>query len=455
MGPSLFCFRSDVRLGVHQGPDDASLRTRRRFLMACLAGTASSMVPTHLLAQAQPNPDPYTPRYPPNPKPFEVNTGNAIGRWTGRIETNANAANDNAVRVAVANRWNGVGGALLRGAGGFLRVGARLLGWVGVALTIGELFMWLTGRDDKFDLRNVPTYDPSRVEFEVAWIEAGSGSGDPRASPDGQKFRMSTHEHGQVSEFQNKRPGWHPIAMQNGEIEDTPAGPRVKVRVIWESDTLAQNPALGPFAPPFVPQADATNMVPWEDLQARANAYANSQLDPASVVRTLNQILDDAHQAFPNHVPNPRQNPLTQADLGDDVWRLGDWLDSLLGLDRGINFGGQPGLLPNPLPEPVSPSPDPSTGLDWGTFSPPGFQLPALEVPEVPTVPDLINQLANPLQSIIPNQPSGSAPCPPFPWFMGQTVTQHCGAMEPLQPLVGNIARISANIAAFFIVLRD
>lgn len=106
----------------------------------------------------------------------------------------------------------------------------------------------------------------------------------------------------------------------------------------------------------------------------------------------------------------------------------------------------------------VDPSPNPGTGsgtIEWGIFERPQFELPELQIPEIPTAQELIDMLTNPLGMLIPQQSNSGVACPPFPWLMGQSVTAHCDAVSLAQPFIGNVSRLAAQIAAFFIALRD
>lgn len=438
---------------------------RRRLLKAMVCGAAlTALTPSFPLAQPAPVIPPLTPP--------EATLGNAIGRWTGRVVAAGQAANDNEVRRAIAQqitRSSGPRGALpaLGRAAPFLSKVGRVLGPVGLALSIAYAAQnivissdgdytnvqgWSTGPTQPGSYATSGVYDPAGNTimahlgengarlyantnrlFRSEWSSAQnlSGTGKEKYGPNW-VWRYSKID--QPVKTLGVDPDGNPIRFFGHIFEYTGAKPSRPYQVPYTpnattqgAEELAKVPASGTVS------ADSlSDMLAEMARQARAYAAANG---------------------LPQVVPDPAAYPPAPADFADPM--TGADLLTPGATDRDVNLG---------TPEvPETPTnPDPGTGTsgnvavsNWGEFSDPGFQLPALEVPSIPTVPELIDQLANPLQAIIPTPPAGGVACPSMPWFMGQEVTQHCGAMAQMQPWLGNLSRLFGNVAAFFIVIRD
>lgn len=438
---------------------------RRRLLKAMVCGAAlTALTPSLGNAQALP--------VIPTLTPPEATLGNAIGRWTGRVQNLGQAANDNEVRRAIAQqitRSSAPRGALpaLSRAAPFLAKFGRVLGPVGLALAVTTAAQnivissdgdytnvqgWSSGPTQPSSYANSGAYDPGSNTvmahlgengarlyantnrlFRAEWSTAQqlNGTGKEKYGPMW-VWRYSKID--QPVKTQGTDQDGNPVRYYGHLFEYTGQKPSRPYQVPYSANQteagqneLAKIPAAGRVSPESL-----SDMLAEMARQARAYAAANG---------------------LPQVVPDPAAYPPAPADFADPM--TGSDLLTGGAPNRDVNLGTPEVPETTENPDPGTTTPGTVAVSNWGEFTDPGFTLPSLEVPSIPTVPELIDQLANPLQAIIPTPPPGGAPCPSIPWFMGQEVTQHCGAIGQLQPWLGNLSRLFGNVAAFFIVMRD
>lgn len=438
---------------------------RRRLLKAMVCGAAlTALTPGFPLAQPAPVIPPLTPP--------EATLGNAIGRWTGRVENLGQPANDNEVRRAIAQqitRSSGARGALpaLSRAAPFLSKFGRVLGPVGLALSLvvaaqnivvssdgdyTNVQGWSTGPTDPRKYATTGPFNPATVD-----ILAQLGENGARLYADTNRLYRSEWSTAQTLTGTGKEkygPNWvHRYSKIDFVVKtqgvDQNGDPIKYFGHIFEY--IGAKPSR-PYQVPY-----AANQT--EAGQAElAKIPAAGQVSPESLSDLLAELARQARayaaaNGLPQVVPDPAAYPPAPADFADPM--TGADLLTPGATDRDVNLGTPEVPETNPNPDPGTGTPGTVAVSNWGEFSDPGFQLPPLEVPSIPTVPELIDQLANPLQAIIPTPPAGGVACPAMPWFMGQEVTQHCGALAQMQPWLGNLSRLFGNVAAFFIVIRD
>ena len=342
----------------------------------------------------------------------------------------------------------------------------RILGPVGVGFSVyyaaSNLFVSSDGEYVNVQEWRTGPKQPPRLGFATGSYSAGEDSvlgnlgqnGAITYSDTGNTFRsewstaQNLTEQGKAKYGPNWQHRWskinQPVAQLGVDAEGKPIN--LYGHVFQYVGTSPSRPYQIPYTPTLSPEGQ-TELAKLPDTATIA---------PETLVDALTETakLARAHatqNSLPQVVPDPAVYPPTVGDFLEP-WTGAD-LKSIGAADRPVSFG-EPDTGTNPNPNP-NPSPSGNVAIsNWGDFQDPGFSLPALEVPSIPSVPELIETLANPLRALIPVPPAGSVSCPAIPWFMGQEVTQHCGAIDQLQPWLGNLAKLFANIAAFFIVIR-
>lgn len=310
--------------------------SRRAFLFGAVATAATVAAVGTAYGQAA-----------PVLKPFEQNLGNAIGRWTGRVEALGAAANDNAVRAAVTQRLSW----LARGAP-YVRALGKFAGPAGVVLSIAATAYLIANEagNGRFAQAKPGTAG------DLQELADQLGQDGYRIFQDGSTIVATDEPYG-YSTGKYASQGFEFYWQQNSP-EPAPG----HKRVLWRHPAPAQgqNPKV-PWFPAEKPLADVAQ-------QVEAAGQTNAGLEPASVVDALNKLLADAHAASPSTVPDPAQYPMTTADLGTDTWTPGVVLEGSA-TDRDPALGENTAPNPNPGPDlgtPPTATPIPGLGeLPW------------------------------------------------------------------------------------------
>lgn len=380
-------------------------RDRRNFMLL-LAGTAAAaafLPQSSVLAQALPA---------PTLKPFEYNLGNAIGRYTGRIESLGVAANDNEVRRTLAQRLSVLGGR----AAPFLRAAGRILGPVHLALTLYDLSKTISTDGTKAE---VTSLNPASggIPGTYAALADSMARGEVRTYTESGRTFWETHEPAGVT-----RPSSY-------------YGPS------WQRQFSRNQPGYGEYIWERVGSVPFTGYVPptrpLEEVVGELEPHRNQPLRPQDVVALVNELLADGHSASPAKVPDPRAHPFTAADLGNDLWRLGDLLD-LSAPDRDVALGEEPVTGG----EPETPG-----QIDWGVFTPPAL-------PAVPEPSEFFHRWFDPLNAVKPMVPPHTSACPvvEFNWLNGSKASfaAHCDVADTIRPTLRAGTAIAAALAAFW-----
>lgn len=495
---------NDLRLGLHHRPDSALDESRRRLLLGSAGFLAIGAMPS-LARAADPRP-PYI---------LETKLENGIHTWNGRLTSPL----ADRMRHVVQNAFNSPAARAVGAAAPFLRMAGRFMGPIGLALTAVDLVAMVQGRmaetetwsrreraqgKDATDIsqRHLPdlnrtgprldTWDgvgqpwrpyqlpedqpclqwatdpqtgeqtyceirqppaarynnPTMYQFvtqpilgyEVTTVPDGMGGTrlqrDPYTWMLGTYERDTNYTHSRPSpeilrawmmnlSFYKQRTYEKPITpfIQDGRLQTL-----YRVVDVWRAN--------------YHPVASST----WEDSRTSIEALANSLVNGEDVSRFMNSLAQNSGD--PALMQGVMQRPFYASDFAPMTF--GDWLQQVP-TTVPVMIGN-----PDPAANPGNGStPGTGTPLEWGTFTPPAFELPPLEVPEIPSVQELFDTITNPLSAVLPQQPVDPVACPPVPWFMEQQVTAHCGAVELAQPLMRDLSRLGAQVAAFFIALKE
>lgn len=475
MAPDLFPAGTQLQLGLHHRDEQSPKRLTRRALMrGTIAATAVGMVPFGS-ARAQTDPPPKRP-----PITIETKLKDGVYQWNGRVSNRVPNAGPKATSFLSA-AFNSPAARAFQGARPVLRVLGRAAGIIGVASMVWDVANWGLGI-----ISRVTAYDPEK------WRTA-----DVATQPNGEHPAYKPVD---MKDFYRPPPGYpftpteavpNPVKYNEPLTFDFVSGPLIafaqltaEIRLpstsiftvrtqntgynaVRPAPTLTQEQKVGlsesltfhnqwtytggdvqTGLTVVVTQYRVVNEVPaptwdWDSVENVLKSFPQGlAFTGAGIAETLNEMFRNSGDTdLFNAVA---QTPFVASDFPNIT--IADVLTEtpdLVEIDQD-----QPDIEPNP-------GTGTPTVIDWGIFTPPGFELPALEVPEVPTAQEIIDTLTNPLSALIPVPSGQPVACPPFPWLMGQQVTAHCPAVELAQPWMGNASKIAAQIAAFFIALRE
>lgn len=506
---------SDLRLGVHHGPDHPQLIGRRQLLRGCgaaaLVGAIPALVPSTAWAYLD------TSKKVPD-TPFEFKIGSAVQKWADRIPDPSRAqALKWRAEYAISNALNSPAVRALGKAMPALRLAGRFLGPVGLALTAVEAVRAINSLNDTWAVK--PAKDPARTGQQ----EGSSGTLNVQSQLNIGAYPGYQTTQTQQANMPCTQYATNPDGSQGACISREPIPPREAyypapingVRqyqfstgqiVGWET-LRSYNPSTGLYTDYTFPKTYVIATYLW-DKQGTLNVSAVSQLHATdargiplgqwSVGRTYRVDIPGTQLQRVVEVwvgeghPDPTQqyedvqtlvqnlaSDLASAPQGADILNkiLQSYGDSLLQTElmtRPIVATDMPAMTvgdwttPFPATVPVVigggaqpspvPQPDPIGGpqpIEWGQYTPPAVSpFPLPEVPAVPGPQELLDTITNPLSQLVPTQTVNVA-CPPIPYFDGQQVTAHCAAVEDMQPLLRNLSRLGAQVSAFFIALRD
>lgn len=494
-----------LRLGLHHGPDSSLDESRRRLLLGSAGFLAAGAIPS-LARAADPRP-PYI---------LETKLENGIHTWNGRLTSPLADRMRHVVQNAFnspAARAVGAAAPLLRMAGRFMgpvglaltavdilttiqgrmaetetwarrerangsnstdistrhlfdlnRTGPRLSVWDDVnapwrpytPLDQQPCLQWATdpetGEETYCQIREPlpPRYNnPITYQFitqpilgyEVTTVADGMGGTRLERTP--YTWMMGTYE--RDTNFSHSRPSpvIHPAWMMNLSFykQQTYEKPITPFILNGRLQTLYR--VVDVWKAMYHPVSTSS----WEDTRPQIESIANSLVNGEDVSRFMNNLASSSGD--PQLMQGIMQRPFYASDFAPTTF--GDWMQEIP-TTVPIIIGN-----PDPASNPGNGS-VPGTGsgpIEWGTFTPPAFELAPLEVPEIPSVQELFDQITNPLSAILPQQSSEAVACPAVPWFMGQEVTAHCSAVEMAQPLMRDLSRLGAQVAAFFIALKE
>lgn len=321
--------------------------SRRSFLAL---GVAAATVPVVAHAQAA-----------PVLQPFEQALGNAIGRWTGRVAAVGVAANDNAVRVAVANEltWAGRAAPVLKTFG-------KYMGAVSVGLVLFEVAKYVV------------------ADTNLAGIFARNDNGGTMpASYD--TIIGNTPRNGVVTYTTTggaKRTFW--VTWEHPPYASS------KYLPTWEFRNQRNSPDMDAFGDKGVvwERVDGASTVwvpPNQDYETVKAAVAAvdpaTHIDAASAAGVLKQALTTARNALADKTgfPDPAIYPPTAADIDATLWTA-PLLVGNTAADRDVNLGTSaqtgPDAGDDPGSQPFDPGPAPTPlaipnlgDLPWPTWN--------------------------------------------------------------------------------------
>lgn len=482
MAPDLLPAGTQLQLGVHHGNEQPPKRLNRRALLrGTIAATAVGMIPFGT-AKAQTDTPPKRP-----PITIETKLKNGVYEWNGRVSNRVPNAGPRATSFLSA----GLNSAVSRGFNGakpFIRVFGRAAGIVGVASMVWDIASWgigayngwLSGESEKWRVLNAVRGKPEddwrlmptnlRNQFKVP---SGFDPNPPAPQPNDPPPPPVYNEPETFDYVSGPYIHWVQLTAALRVVATsvfTVHTKQTRYTAVRPAPTLTPTQRFGMSEQLMfhnqwvysggnvpsgltvvvtqyrvldeVPSGDAYER-DWESVQMQlASLPQNTLISGNSLANTMNEMF--MNSGDPALFEAISKTPFVGDDFPDvSLADVMEELPDLVEVDQD-----QPAIDPGTTP-------GGGTSIDWGIFTPPGFELPALEVPEVPTAQEIIDTLTNPLSALIPVPSNQPVACPSFPWLMGQQVTAHCPAVELAQPWMGNASKIAAQIAAFFIALRE
>lgn len=285
-------------------------------------------------------------------QPYEQALGNAIGRWTGRVSAVGVAANDNAVRLAVANElsWAGRAAPVLKTFG-------KYMGAVSAGLVLFEVAKYVVADTSLATIfsrnDNAGTMPGSYATIIAAMPRDGVATYTSGSTT--RTFRL-TWELPPYSSTKYQ-PTWNFVQQQNTPDMDA-AGRKA---VLWEKTNQQATTWVTPTRA-------------YADVQAEVAALdPATHIDPATAAVVLKQALVTARNALADKTgfPDPAIYPPTSADIDPTLWTA-PLLAGATAADRDPNLGTAA-----------------STGPGAGTGTDPGTQFDPGPVPTASPIPNL------------------------------------------------------------------
>ncbi len=407
-----------ARTALFGGGDVAkSYATRRKFLLASAGAVAVGCLPVPAFALA--------------PSNLETSISSAIYSWSTRTGGNGSALASEA--VTIFGKYYSMPAA--EALSGMLRTGAIGLAAVDGVLLLNDLAHYLTTTNQGYSVNN-QTKSSSTTPSSTTTIRSQAGVNG-----------VITYSGGDVWAYLHYPAGASTAVGPKGfGSQGTWANGDGSTDELWYKSS-AQTAGYPP---------EGNGASPWSGL-ATDSAFTAQQtqaLASKSAVDMLNTMLDAANQASPSTVPSPSVAPFTAADIANSTFKGSDLATPIPQTMQITNGTGAVSSTPTPTNTTSNATGDENID-NWGNFTAPGLNLPALNPPAVDQPQTILNTITNPLSAIMPQQSISPVACPALPWFNNTQITTHCTAWPSFEPYVLAFSHIAAQISAFFIILKS